>query len=129
MAFAVLTFQSRNRADRRGLRSQFSRFHLVDIAPDPGFSGFDGANQWMLGVMKMFGRMFVFRRITATDMSADEAHSQVDPLISHLRALFADVRCGFADFDLIEVRAFLRHRTSSALVGSQVTTVTLHERE
>jgi hypothetical protein len=98
-----------NPGDGGGLRRQFSRFHFIDVAPDPGFSRFDGANQWMLRVVKMFGRMFVFRRITAANMAAGETHAQVNPLISHLRALFADMRCGFANFDLIKVRTFLRH--------------------
>jgi hypothetical protein len=66
-------------------------------------------------MMEMFGGMFVFRRIAATDMTAREAHAEMDPLIAHLHAFFADMDCGFADFDLIEVRAFLRHKPSFGL--------------
>lgn len=57
----------------------------------------------MLAMMKMFGRMFVFGRIAAADVAADETHAEMDPLISHFYALFANMRFGFADFDLIQV--------------------------
>jgi hypothetical protein len=87
----------------RGSGRQFSGFDLVDITPDPGFARLDGADQWMLRMMKMFGGMFIFRGIAASDITAYKAHAKMDPLISHFHAFVANVSCGFADFDLIEV--------------------------
>jgi hypothetical protein len=86
-----------------GSGRQFSGFDLVDITPDPSFAGLDGADQWMLCVMEMFSGMFIFRGITASDVTAYKTHAEMDPLIAHLHAFFADVGLGFADFDLVEV--------------------------
>jgi hypothetical protein len=61
------------------LRCELAGFNLVNVAPHPAFSWLDGADEGMLGVMKVLGGMFVFGRITTTYMSADQTHAQVNP--------------------------------------------------
>jgi hypothetical protein len=46
---------------------------IVDVAPAPIFARFKRLDDRMLGRVKMLRRVFVFRRIAATHMSADEA--------------------------------------------------------
>jgi hypothetical protein len=58
----------------------------------------------MLGGMEVLRRVFVLRRIAASDVTAFKAHPQVHPAISGLDAVFADVLPGTRYFDLICVR-------------------------
>jgi hypothetical protein len=51
--------------------------------------------------MKMFGRVFVFRRIAATYVAALQAHPQVHPRIAHLDAFLANMFRGLGNPDLI----------------------------
>jgi hypothetical protein len=88
------------------LCGRFSYDHLVDEAPDPGFSGFDGAHHGMVFVAKMFGGMFVLGRIATSHVAAHHAQAQVNPGITKLYALFTDVLAGGGDFDLIQMLAF-----------------------
>jgi hypothetical protein len=88
------------------LRGRFSDNHFVDEAPDPGFSGFDGAHHGVVFVAKMFGGMFVLRRIAASHVAAHHAQAQVNPGVAELYALFTDVLAGGGDFDLIQMLAF-----------------------
>jgi hypothetical protein len=46
----------------------------------------------MFGGVKMFGGVLVLGGIAATNVTADEAFAQVNPAITHLKALFAAVR-------------------------------------
>ena len=39
---------------------EFAGFNLIDITPDPRLAWFDRANQRMLDLLKVFGRMLVF---------------------------------------------------------------------
>ena len=61
--------------------------HFIYIAPSPVFSRLKGLHYRMLGLMEVFGGVFVLRRIAAADVTADQALSQVDPGIAHLEAL------------------------------------------
>jgi hypothetical protein len=88
------------------LCSHFSHDHFVDEAPDPGFSGFDGAHQGMVFVTKMFGGVSVLGRIAASHVAAHHAQAEVNPGISEFYALFTDVLAGGGDFDLIQMLAF-----------------------
>src|SRR5580693_4647824 len=90
-------------------RSHFAGNHFVDVAPNPLFSGLDRAHHGMVGVMKMFGGMFVLRRITATHIPADHAHPEVNPGVAEFDTLFTDVDIGGPELDLIQVLAFLSH--------------------
>ena len=67
----------------------------------------------MLRLMEMFCGVPIFRRIATADLSADEAHAEVDPFVACFRALFTDVLVGSSDFDLIEVGTWLCHVFSS----------------
>lgn len=64
----------------------------------------------------MFGGVFVRRRVTAADVAAGHAETQVQPRVTGAQAVFAAVgaRCYF--FNLIEVRAFVGHMV--LLIGS-----------
>ena len=62
-------------ASRGTLRGNFAGDHFVNVAPDPFFSGLDGANQGMAGVMKMLGACLFF----------DESQQPTFPQIMHIR--------------------------------------------
>jgi hypothetical protein len=64
----------------------------------------------MFSVVEVLGRMPVLRRVAAGRMSADHAHTQVDPRIASLHAVFTHVLVGLRYFDLIKVGTFFRHR-------------------
>jgi len=49
----------------------------------------------MLGLVKVFRGMFVFRRVAATDVTASEAFPQMDPGIAHLQTLLAALAAWF----------------------------------
>ena len=51
-------------------RLRETQLHLIDIAPSPVFTPFEGLHNRVLSVVKVFGRVFVFGRITAADMPA-----------------------------------------------------------
>ena len=54
----------------------------------------------MLGVMEVFGRVRVLRRVTAAYMATFQAEAQMNPGISDFHALFANVRIGLRRADL-----------------------------
>jgi hypothetical protein len=87
--------------------SDFAGHDLVDVAPDPVFSGFDRTHEGMCGVVEVLGGMLVLRGIAATDVSADHAHAEMNPGVAHLQALFANMRVGVVEFDFIQMVAFL----------------------
>jgi|HubBroStandDraft_5_1064220.scaffolds.fasta_scaffold391268_2 hypothetical protein len=60
----------------------------------------------MVDVAIMFGGVFVFGRIAATDVAAGHAHAEVNPGVAEFYAFFADVGVGRGDFNLIEMLAF-----------------------
>jgi hypothetical protein len=90
-----------------GLSGEFAGLDLVYVTPDPGLARFDRTHQRMFGVVEMLGRMFVLGRIATGGMSANKAHAQMDPRISSLHAVFADMFIGFSYFDLIKMGTFL----------------------
>ena len=88
---------------------KFAGFDLVDITPDPRFTRFDRADQRVFDFLEVLCRVLVFRRVTAPYVSAYKTQSKVDPSVSHFHALFADMRFGGFDLDLIEVCASVVH--------------------
>jgi len=66
----------------------------------------------MLGFMEVFGGVFVFGRITTTDVATDQAHAQVDPSVADFYAILAFPFIGLPEFDLLEMRALLWHGSS-----------------
>ncbi len=60
----------------------------------------------MPGVVKMLGRVFVGRHITAADMAADQADAQVDPTPTAFQAVFTPVGAGRDVLNLVEMCTF-----------------------
>ena len=96
----------RNRSISSG---KFACFDLIHITPHPSFSGFDGANKRMLGSVKVLGGVFVLGRITAADVATGEAEPQMNPPVTSLDTVFANVCVCACYFDLFEVSTFLCH--------------------
>jgi hypothetical protein len=65
---------------------------VIYVAPAPLLTGLERAYQRMLSRVKMFGRVFVPRRVAATHVAADETQSQVNPSISRFQALLTTLR-------------------------------------
>jgi hypothetical protein len=89
------------------LRGHFAGHDLVYVAPDPVFSGLDRTHDRVRSVVEVFGGMLVLRGIAATDVAAHHAHAEMNPGVAHLYALFANMRVGVGEFDLIQMVAFL----------------------
>jgi hypothetical protein len=64
----------------------------------------------MLCAVKMFGGMFVLRRVATAHVPARKTHAKVDPGIAALHAFFTLMFIGLPHLDLIKVRAFGCHR-------------------
>jgi hypothetical protein len=63
--------------------------------------------------MKMFCGVFVFGRVAATDMAANQAEAQVHPAVAHLQTFFAALGFGLYVLDLIEMSTIISHGFSS----------------
>ena len=90
-------------------RSAISHLHLVDVAPAPIFSGFEGLDDGVFGLVKVPGGMLVLRRIAATNVSAGETQPQVDPAIAGLEAVFAAFGAGRDFVNLLHMATSLGH--------------------
>jgi hypothetical protein len=55
----------------------------------------------MLGGVKVFGGVFVLRRIAASYVAARQAQAQVEPGVAHLQTFFAAFGMRFYVFDLV----------------------------
>ena len=79
----------------------------------------------MLRSVEMLGRVLVLRRVAAAHMSAGETQAQMNPGVARFHTIFAHMLVRFLDFDLVQVRTFLRHwfLRKKILVRGQVTTV------
>src|SRR5690348_25046 len=62
---------------------------LIDVAPPPVLSGFDGLDERMPRGVKMLGCVAVLRVIATADMSACQAQSKVHPPVAGLQTLLA----------------------------------------
>jgi hypothetical protein len=91
------------------LRRHSASDHFVNIAPDPVFSRLNRAHHGMAALMEMFGCVFVLRRIATSHLPADHTHSQMNPSVADLHALFADVLVGARNLDLIQMLALRSH--------------------
>jgi hypothetical protein len=58
-------------------------FEFIDVAPSPIFAGLQGFDDRMFQSMKMFGRMFVFRRIATADVAAVHTQTEMHPLVTN----------------------------------------------
>jgi hypothetical protein len=93
----------------RALCGDFAGNHLIHVTPDPFFSRLNRAHHGMAALMKMFGSMFVLRRIAAAHLPAYHAHPQVNPFIANLDAIFTDMRVGGRNLNLIQMLALRSH--------------------
>src|SRR5579872_5634930 len=91
-------------AKGRAGQSAGLKHDLVDIAPGPVFTGLEGFYDGVLGRVKVFGGVFVLRRIAATDVAAGKAQAQVNPGVAHLQTFFATFGMRFYVVNLVEVR-------------------------
>jgi hypothetical protein len=85
------------------LRAEFSGGDLIYVAPHPIFAGFDGADEGVVAVVEVTGCVHVLRRITAADVTTFQTHAEMNPCVSHLDALRADVFVSAGDLDLVEM--------------------------
>jgi hypothetical protein len=66
----------------------------------------------MRGVVKVLRGVLVFGRIATPHVSANQAHTQMDPGIAELDALLAYMSLRFSYLDLVKMRAYFRHKSS-----------------
>src|SRR5437667_8092901 len=78
---------------------------LVDVAPDPVLTLFEGLDDWVVGGLEVLGRVAVGRLVAAANVAAGAAESQVDPATAGLEALLATVGAGRHLAQCVEVRA------------------------
>jgi predicted GNAT family acetyltransferase len=64
---------------------------LVDVAPAPGLAGLERADDRMLPVVSVGGRVTVRRIVAAADVAAFEAKAQMEPLAAAAQAVLASV--------------------------------------
>jgi hypothetical protein len=77
----------------------------------------------MFGRTKVFGGMFILRRITASHMPAHSAQTEMNPSVSHLKALLASMRIGLHMLDLINVRTLFHSRISLSISTCDLTAI------
>ena len=61
---------------------------IIDITISPGFAGFERKNDGVLGLAKMFVRMFIFGIVATAHVAALHAQPQMDPIVAHFEAFF-----------------------------------------
>ena len=67
----------------------------------------------MVRGVKVLGRVLVFGRVAAADVSAAQAQSEMNPGVADLEAVFASLRTGYDVMDLVEMGARFCHRRPS----------------
>jgi hypothetical protein len=72
-----------------GLQFRMLQDDLIDVTPTPVLAGFDGLHDRVPGGMEMFGSVFVFGGIAATDVSARQTEPKMHPGVAHFQALLA----------------------------------------
>jgi hypothetical protein len=71
--------------------SELLEHDLVDVAPAPIFARLEGLDNRVVGRVEMLCSVFVFRRIAAADVPADEALAQVHPGVANPQAILTAV--------------------------------------
>ncbi len=108
---------------------QLAQKHFIYVAPSPVLARLKRLHDGMLCLMKMFGCVPVLGRITAANMAADEALSQVDPGIAHQQAFLAAfaARLDVANFFYVWTSClFVRHASLRESSSVQAWTPRLH---
>jgi hypothetical protein len=68
--------------------------HFIDVTPHPVFAGFERFDEGMVGLMKVFGGVLIFRAVAAAHVTASQAQPQVNPIIPHFQAFFTAIPAG-----------------------------------
>lgn len=95
-----------------GGSSQRIKHQFIDVAPAPILAKFKRLNNRMARIVEVSRRVFVGRRIAATDVAASHAQAQVQPLVADAKAIFTTAGARRHRPDLIEVRTNLCHGVS-----------------
>ena len=79
------------------------KLNLIQVAPAPILSRLERTNDGVTCGVIMLRRMFVLRRVAASDAAANHAKAQVDPYIAHLQAFFASPCVRFDILNLVDM--------------------------
>jgi hypothetical protein len=71
------------------------KFDLVHVAPAPVLSRLKGPDDGVTYGVIMLRRMFVLRRVAASNVATDHAKAKMYPDIAHLQAFFTATRVRF----------------------------------
>jgi hypothetical protein len=82
---------------------------IVDVVVPPVLSWLVGLDERVIFGTKVRGRVPVRRVVTAADVSARHAHSQVEPLTADAKAVLASIATGRHVANLVEVTARRGH--------------------
>src|SRR5262245_39474001 len=96
-------------------RVGFSDFRLVDVAPAPVLSWFEGLDDRVPRVLEVLGCVPVRRGVAAADVAAAEAQAQVDPVGAHREAFLATLGARGDLADLSQVRILVRGHEPSTI--------------
>ena len=88
---------------------QFIEHQFINITPAPGFSRLKRFDNRMLSGAKVFGGVFVRRRVATADVAARHAEAQVQPGAATSQAVFTSFRTGRDRLDLIKMATFVSH--------------------
>jgi hypothetical protein len=101
-----------------GSRLQFARDNLIDVAPYPSLTRFNGTDQWVFRCAVVFRGVPVLGGIATSYVPARQAESQVDPLVAHCEAFLAAFFSRLPDLDLIEMFTGFWHDQLPMLRGA-----------
>src|SRR5262249_35277178 len=76
---------------------------LVHVATAPVFTRFERLDDRVTGSAEVLRRVLVLRIVTAADVPAGQAETQVDPRVSYRQALLTALRSGLHVADLVQV--------------------------
>jgi hypothetical protein len=79
------------------------QFEFVNVTPAPILPRLDRSHDRMLGRMEVLGSVFIFRRITTTNVPAAQTQAKVHPPVAHLQTLFTTPGMRFDVLDLVEM--------------------------
>jgi hypothetical protein len=91
LASAILETLSDESGGITSLRLTRLDLGVVDITPAPGFSWFVRLHDGVLGVVEVFGGVLIGRAVATADVTANQAHAEVDPFRAGLQTFFAAV--------------------------------------
>jgi len=110
--------QSLARSSRRKARGIILVEHdFVDVTPAPILARLEGSDDRVLRRVKMLRSVAIFRRIAATDVSADQTQAKVHPSVARQEAFLAAFAAGCDFLNFFNVRAaFVQGSTSARIL-------------